>query len=220
MKIIALPDLHGRPEHISKIADLQSADVILLPGDMTNGPRSQLDSVLKALQATTATILTIPGNMDTLQLVELLDGQGMNIHRKHRVIDGVAFVGVGGSLPFAGSIEYSENELAALLHEAQSTAPTNIPQILVCHQPPINTINDVPRQHIGHVGSTSVRAHIEQVQPLICFTGHIHEGQGIDHIGKTAIVNPGPIWRSMAYAYAEVADGEIKTLEIRDIRGQ
>ncbi len=217
MKIIALPDLHGRPEYVNKISELQQADVILLPGDMTNGPRSQLDSVLKAVQPTTAMILTIPGNMDTLQLVNYLEGQGMNIHRKHRVIDGVAFVGVGGSLPFAGSIEYSESELADLLNEAQATAPTDIPQILVCHQPPINTINDVPRQHIGHVGSTSVRAHIEQHQPLICFTGHIHEGQGIDHIGKTAIVNPGPIWRSRAYAYAEVMDGTVKTLELRGL---
>jgi Icc-related predicted phosphoesterase len=37
----------------------------------------------------------------------------------------------------------------------------------------------------------------------LCFTGHIHEGIGIDRIGRTVIVNPGP-FRSGHYAYAEI----------------
>ena len=42
-----------------------------------------------------------------------------------------------------------------------------------------------------HVGSTAIRAFIEKYQPDLCITGHIHEGKGIDAIGRTKIINPG-----------------------------
>jgi hypothetical protein len=61
-----------------------------------------------------------------------------------------------------------------------------------------------------------VRTYIETRQPLICFTGHIHEAKGIDRIGRTQIINPGPLWKG-GYAYAEVEGGQIKTLEIRQL---
>lgn len=43
-----------------------------------------------------------------------------------------------------------------------------------------------------HVGSKIIRKFIEDIQPLACFTGHIHEGKAIDTIGNTKIINPGP----------------------------
>ena len=65
-----------------------------------------------------------------------------------------------------------------------------------------------------HVGSKSVRSFIERTQPLICFTGHIHEGIGVDTIGITKVINPGPVWKSQN-AYAEIAEGKVLCLEIR-----
>jgi Icc-related predicted phosphoesterase len=41
------------------------------------------------------------------------------------------------------------------------------------------------------VGSSTVRKFIEEVQPDVCLTGHIHEAKAEDQIGKTRIVNPG-----------------------------
>jgi Icc-related predicted phosphoesterase len=41
------------------------------------------------------------------------------------------------------------------------------------------------------VGSTSVRAAIERVQPLLGLHGHIHESKGAARIGKTLALNPG-----------------------------
>jgi Icc-related predicted phosphoesterase len=64
-----------------------------------------------------------------------------------------------------------------------------------------------------HVGSESVRAFIETVQPLLCFTGHIHEGRGMDSIGRTKVVNPGPLWTGN-YAYARVS-GDNAEVEVR-----
>jgi hypothetical protein len=62
--------------------------------------------------------------------------------------------------------------------------------VLMTHNPPLNTTTDRIRSGV-HVGSRSVREFIEKVQPDVCITGHIHESKGMDHIGKTVIVNPG-----------------------------
>jgi len=61
-----------------------------------------------------------------------------------------------------------------------------------------------------------VRSFIEQEQPLICFTGHIHEGVGIDSIGKTKIVNPGP-FKDGGYALANITS-EQAFVEIKNWR--
>ena len=64
--------------------------------------------------------------------------------------------------------------------------------LLVSHQPPINTSADRVRPG-QHVGSRLVRRFIEEHQPLACLTGHIHEGIGLDKIGSTQVINPGPL---------------------------
>lgn len=111
--------------------------------------------------------------------------------------------------------EISEADFEKSFTEIASKLPHGGSEILVCHQPPYGTKNDLAQGKI-HVGSNTVRAFIEQRQPLLCFTGHIHEGVGIDHIGKTKIVNPGPISEGH-YAYTEVTKEGIHELEILPI---
>lgn len=84
--------------------------------------------------------------------------------------------------------------------------------ILVAHQPPRDTVNDVIHGGI-HVGSIAVREFIEDQQPLACLTAHIHEGTGIDTIGRTKVVNPGPV-RDGRYAYLALGREE-PLVEIR-----
>lgn len=212
MKLIVLPDVHGRVDKLKAYLDLLAeVDLIVLAGDLTNGDLEDAKFVLDTIAEKNPNILTIPGNMDTQDIVDYTETLGYNIHGKYRVIDDLLFVGIGGALPFAGAYVYSENQLADLMQSAIKDAP-DLPQILICHQPPINTVND--RLSNGQqVGSQSVRDYIEKYQPLICFTGHIHEAIGMDKIGNTHICNPGPVWK--AYAYAEVKGDAIKTLEIR-----
>lgn len=90
----------------------------------------------------------------------------------------------------------------------------NTPKIMVSHNPPINTLNDTLGTG-GHVGGKVVREVIETVEPLVCFTGHIHEAAGIDEIGVTKIVNPGPLG-TRHYAYLDITD-KVNALEIRKI---
>jgi len=95
---------------------------------------------------------------------------------------------------------------------AGMVVPTEYPSLMVSHQPPYGTLNDQVSPGF-HVGSKAIRGFIEKQQPLICFTGHIHEGTGIDHIGDTAVVNPGPAGTG-SYVMAEITNGIVKKLGI------
>jgi len=217
MKIIALPDVHGNRTNLDKIADdLATADVVLLVGDLTFGRTEQAEEIVAAIQQYNQQVLAIPGNMDTQAIVDYLEAQGINIHGTHRVIDGVTFVGAGGSLPFDGTFVFDEDGLMVLMDQAINGVDPDLPQVFVLHQPPANTTVDKVRGG-DHVGSTSVRTFIERHQPLVCFTGHIHEAQGITSIGETQIINPGRLWRESAYAYAEIENGELTVLEIKRV---
>jgi Icc-related predicted phosphoesterase len=105
--------------------------------------------------------------------------------------------GLCGSLPCPGKTphEYSEEEYEALLEMIH--VPAGKLLIMVSHQPPAGTLNDQVSPGV-HVGSKSVRHFIEKHRPLVCFTGHIHEGIAIDHI-VTVIVNPGLPGRKLCH---------------------
>lgn len=216
MKIIALPDLHGRTDRLALLAPmLRAVDLVLLPGDLSNGSIEEAARVVEAVRQFNEQILAIPGNMDTTEVVDYLAEQGLDLHRQHRVVDGISFLGVGGALPYVGDFVFSEAELRLFLEEAAAGLDPDLPQVLVCHQPPMRTAVDMTYGG-QHVGSTTVRAFIEQRQPLLCFTGHIHEARSIDQIARSRIINPGPLWKGM-YAYAEIERGRVETLELRKI---
>ena len=105
--------------------------------------------------------------------------------------------------------------LARALDAAAEGLNPDLPWVLVTHQPPRETIAD--RVHGGaHVGSRAVRAFIERHRPAVCFTGHIHEGRGVDSIGPTKVVNPGPA--RGGYALAELG-GAVTLVEIKSAPG-
>jgi uncharacterized protein len=179
MQIIALPDLHQAIDRLPKIAnDLREVDLVLLVGDLTNaGKTEHAIAVLDAVAQFNRNILAVPGNWDTSAVDEVLTDRGINLHRKHLIRDNLAFIGVGGSLPFNETPnEFPDFKFERFLNEAIQELNADCIKILVSHQPPFNTLNDK-----YDTGSRAVRTFIEQYQPAVCFTGHIHEAQGIDH---------------------------------------
>ncbi len=194
MNIVGLADIHDHLDRLRAISkDLAAADLVLLVGDLTNfGGRDAAARVIRAVWKYNHRILAVPGNCDYPTVDAYLTQEGINLYRRSVNRRGVAFIGVGGSLPCPGKTpnEFSEREFEALLADAVSGVPPVEPLVLVTHQPPRGTVVD--RLGSGeHVGSRSVRSFIERVQPLVCLTGHIHEGRGIDVIGRTPVVNPG-----------------------------
>jgi Icc-related predicted phosphoesterase len=222
MVILGLSDIHGDLSKINKIAaSVSASDLILLVGDITHfGREEEAGTILGVIKNLNPHILAVSGNCDFPQVEYYLEHEGISIHRSGKLINGIGFIGAGGSLttPFNTPNEMSEEALSSCLDEAISNLPPDIPFILVSHQPPFNTCCD--RIHSGeHVGSQSLRIFIEKHQPLICFTGHIHESIGIDTIGKTKIINPGQ-FSLKGYAVAELdmdSDDPVQELSVQTV---
>lgn len=197
---------------------LSEVDLILLVGDLTNGDlTSDVRQVLQTVQRFNQTILAIPGNWDRPDVERCLSEHEINLHCRNTIKDHLAFIGIGASLPCLNPSpnECEEKDFERFFEEAISGLEPEIPKILVCHQPPYNTQTDLVQGSL-HVGSKTVCSFIEREQPLVCFTGHIYEAVRIDRIGKTQVINPGPLWQE-GYAYAELTYQNIQTLEIRKI---
>jgi len=193
MRIIALGDIHMDMDAAIRIKSIQSADYIIITGDLTNfGFRSDAVKVLDKLSAVNANIWAVAGNLDQPDVACYLEETDMSLHGRGIFIDNLGVVGLGGSnyTPFHTPYEFSETELAGLLDRGFAQIDETKAHILVSHAPPINTAVD-KLSNGSHVGSTAVRSYIERHQPLLCLTGHIHESRGLDTIGKTRILNPG-----------------------------
>jgi len=189
----------------AKIPGIAEADLIVLTGDLTNfGGAKEVKGVLDDVLQLNPNVLAQFGNLDRPEVNEYLEQLGLNLHGQARLVNKkVCLIGVGGSnfTPFHTPSEFSEEELQAIGDRAcqqgrdytslgQQLHNRKIPQILVSHVPPHNTLVD--RLHNGrHVGSKAIRSIIEQYQPDLCITGHIHEARGKDTIGRTRIYNPG-----------------------------
>ena len=218
MIITALSDLHGDVARLPEIAaDLAASDVVLLTGDVTHfGRREDAQRVIAAVRAFNGNILAVPGNCDHPEAAAWLAAEGISLDETVAVREGLAFLGLGGSLPCPGATpnEMPESAFRERLERTAAGLEPGRPFILVTHQPPRDTLAD--RLAGGsHAGSVAVRAFIAERKPLISFCGHIHEGRGIDAVGPTRVVNPGPLGRG-GHAFAVVSEkGEIETLEIR-----
>ena len=204
MKILATADFHGNPNGEQNLLNFlkRGYDCLVLIGDITNfGPANLAESLLERVKATGVTTFAVPGNCDPKQILQVFDKYGVNLHSRCERLDDITFVGLGGSnlTPFNTPFELTEVEIQEELAALACTPDTK--RILVTHAPPYDTkLDQIPDG--THVGSKSIRKFIEQKQPLVALCGHVHEARNTDKLGRTLMVNPGPI--SKGYA-AEIA---------------
>ncbi len=212
MRLIALTDIHDNASSINRIGrQLMEADLVLVAGDITTfGNKKDAQRIIETLYNYNQNILAVPGNCDPPDVGLYLRELNISLDNVMREINGYYFWGLGGSLPAPGGTpnELTEKQFENILNSLskQIKEPQNL--ILLIHQPPFNTRADCLYGN-EHVGSFALRRFVEQVQPLAYFTGHIHEGKGIDFIGKTVIVNPGPL-RNGGFASAKLEGHSIK----------
>ena len=216
MIIAALTDLHGDVSGLRKIADdLATADVVVITGDLTHfGRRREAARVVEAVREINPNVLAVPGNCDYPEVSAFLTDEAINLDCALKTIDGVRFIGIGGSLPCPGTTpnETTDEEMKIRLDTLGRSLDPDGPLVVAAHQPPYGTEADLLGSGV-HVGSRSLRAFIEEHSPLVCFTGHIHEGRTIDAVGTTKVVNPGPFGYGH-YTVAEISD-RVEHLEIR-----
>lgn len=138
-------------------------------------------------------VLTLPGNYDIdLQYTALYE---RDLHRKSFDLLGLKFSGYGGApIPTSGIPE----KLAVVFHEylkngKNYSEPGDFfeeekPDICVIHNPAYGYLDKIPG--IGHVGSQGIRNYLEDNEPALVVSGHVHEDQGIIRKKNTIFLNP------------------------------
>ena len=211
MRIIGFGDVHMEVGNALNIPGIRKADLVILIGDITNyGSKADAKKILDQVMAVNRNVLALHGNLDQPEVSTYLEEKGVSLHGSGRVFGGIGLVGLGGSnfTPFNTPSEYSEAELAGLLTKGYEQIGSTRHVILVSHTPPLQTRTD--RIASGaHVGSTAVRNFIEQKQPDLCLTGHIHESKAVDRIGNTLILNPGMIIKG-GYIEVTFSNGKLE----------
>jgi len=196
MRIVSFGDVHMALATIERLApELAAADLTIISGDLTNfGGSADAARVLAATRRHARDVLALPGNLDHREVIGFLDAQGVSLHGDARRVGELGIFGCGGSnrTPFGTPTELSDTEIELLLDRGWRAVQDAPQQLMVCHTPPAHTATD--RLATGrHVGSPAVRAFIEAHQPAVCITGHIHESAGVDHVGRTEVLNAGAL---------------------------
>jgi uncharacterized protein len=195
MKFISISDIHMATRNLERMGEaLRGCDLMILAGDLTNfGGIDDTRKVLADVRRVCAKVLALPGNLDQPEVMPFLEREGIALHGKGIVVDGVGIFGCGGSniSPFHTPIELTEDEIESALRAGYEKVRDIRPLVMICHAPPFETKCD--RLVNGQaVGSAAARRFIEEVKPDICISGHIHESAAEDAIGTTKIFNAGP----------------------------
>jgi Icc-related predicted phosphoesterase len=196
VKIVCTSDFHGRfPDD----GEMPPGDVLVFAGDislslgMTRHAHSIEDALapfddwLTRQQLSYNLIVGIAGNHDRLLEEQPEVGKQLNwdyLCDSGMVYDGVKFWGAPWSNKF---FDWSFMGNEAQLAERWALIPHDT-DVLITHGPAYG-VNDLA-QGRTHVGSKSLREHIIEARPLLHVSGHIHEGRGIDLIGRTVCINP------------------------------
>jgi Icc-related predicted phosphoesterase len=149
-----------------------------------------------------------PGNDDILEVDDVIQRARTVSLAEGRVIeiaDGLWMISSGWSnrTPWRTHRELDEEDLERKIDDMAMQVPDVRACIFNLHCPAYGSgLDEAPEldenmrpKYAGHVlspcGSTAVRTVIERYQPVLALFGHIHEGRGIRHIGKTLCINPG-----------------------------
>ncbi len=197
MKVLAVVDVHKNDHALEKTLEyikLHHPDLLIIAGDITTfGPLEFAREFLENLPELRT--VAIPGNCDPRAILQVLDdSRAINLHGRKETIEGITFVGLGGSniTPFNTPFELTEAEIYQELDKIMEPGA-----VLVLHFPVRGYLDEVPRGE--HTGSTSAQKIVEKYRPSLGLSGHIHETRGIktDENG-TIYVNPGPLQNGYA----------------------
>jgi len=210
MILLIVTDIHSNLRYVEKLVEEYGNkyfDYLLINGDITHfGDIGEAINILSTFSNLSRKSFFIPGNCDPKGLLSIEEaGNAKNIHGKTINLNKYKLHGLGGSnkTPFHTFIEFDEEEIRNLLNW-----DIDKPFILLSHTPPNGT--KIDKVFLGrHVGSNVIREYILKKKPILSIHGHVHEARGIDKIGETTILNPGPL-RNGYYAIIEFKDETFK----------
>lgn len=213
MRILACSDIHGDTENLEQILRRDhEADLILVLGDITDAGiddyLERVGEVLDVLEEHGTFIKAVPGNMDDEAVLKELIERRINLHKQVFSMETADFVGFGGGdTPFDTPFEPDDGEREEVIRTLLGRTKADH-RIVVSHMPPRGTSIDLTADE-DHVGSPGLRRIIDEEDVNLVLSGHIHEARGVDRVGDTVCINPGPV-NEGNYAIVEVDEDGIR----------
>lgn len=192
MNFLCFSDLHRDTKAAERLVVASAdVDIVIGAGDFATCRQGIADTI-DILSKIDKPAVLVPGNGESFE--ELSDAavgwkSAHVLHGTGCQINGIDFWGVGGGIPVtpfgAWSYDFDEAEAISLLAKCPEFG------VLVCHSPPIDTVDSDSNGKIR--GSRSIRHAVEQRRPKLVVCGHIHSDWGKQvTLGETRILNAGP----------------------------
>lgn len=188
LKILAASDIHGDTHLVKKLAEKaeqENVDLVILAGDITGV--LETENLIKPFIEKKKKVVFVPGNWDSSVAADTLSKlYGIkNIGDKYVIYDKIGIFGIGSP---DWQMSLNENKTFDKLKKDFNKIKNLEKKILISHLHPSET----KAEFSGIKGSKALRKAIEEFQPDIFLSGHIHEAEGLsEQIGKTKIYNIG-----------------------------
>lgn len=208
MKLLIISDGHGNTRQLEKLSSVAGdVDAVVYGGDFAEFNKPETGKpFLEKLAKLHDVVFAVVGNCDEPAFLQEVENHDMSVQASLTYFDGLAVIGSGGGSKFTGTTpnERTDDELVSDLSMVLSSPRPDSNWgnlIVITHNPPAGTkLDQIPTG--AHVGSPGIRSFIEEFQPLLAVSGHIHESRAVDGLGRTKLVNPG----ALAEGYYAVAD--------------
>jgi Icc-related predicted phosphoesterase len=214
MKIAFLVDVHDRFEAVpAAMREIGAVDLLIIGGDITTGGTpAQAARAIERWRSLAPRLLALAGNMDSPAIDARLADLGVALDGRSVDFGDIGVFGVSAAprSPLHTPYELSDEELERRIQAGFATVKDCRVKVFCPHAPPRDTVCDRLRSG-EHVGSAIIRTFVERHQPDLVLCGHIHESRGIDEIGGSRVVNPGP---AAAGHYAVVEINETVVLRL------
>lgn len=192
MKLLLFSDLHADEEAAEQLLEMSDqADLLIGAGDIGNLHRS-LHLCVDVLRQCKRPALLVPGNNETTDELRTACRnwpEAIVLHGETVEVAGVRFFGMGGGIPptpfGSWSFDFTEEEATEMLRLAADCS------VWITHSPPYGAADVASSDQ--HLGSPTLRAHIEKHSPQLVVCGHVHRSAGTEvKIGPTTVINAGP----------------------------
>ena len=187
-KILAAADFHGNSSITKKLAERaykENVDLVILAGDIT-GPVDS-DNLLKPFLDKGKRVVFVPGNWDSSNVSDFLSKlYGVkNIGEHYVKYENVGIFGIGNP---DWKLNLDEKKTFDKLKKDFEKIKNLEKKIMVSHLHPAGTKAEI----FGFPGSKALKKAIDEIQPDLFISSHIHEAEGLkEKIGKTTLVTVG-----------------------------
>jgi len=196
LKLLVISDIHGEKKSLNRIKAAyhnHDPDLTVVCGDITHFGNK--NDAVEYLEKIPTDIIGVVGNCDPKGVEEAYKEVGAQyLHLNTVKIDGTEFVGISGS-------NYSQEDLDKFKKLSMDS------NVFVLHQPAYGYLDKASREK--NIGNQDLLSIIDNNEPKLVLSGHVHEDRGIIDEQDTVYLNPGPAHEDNL-AVVEISNNNIR----------